>query len=445
MKKRIRASVDFTKGNIVSGLVKFSIPLMIGNVLQQLYNVVDTLIVGKYIGDNALAAVGSAYSIIIFLTSIIIGLCMGSSVFLSNQYGKNDEENFACGNFMSFSMIGLVTVALNIIVYIGNDMILNLLHIPSDIYPMMCSYVMIIYSGILGTFIYNYFANSLRAVGNSLVPLIFLGISTTMNIFLDILFVVVLKSGIKGAAVATVISQYASGIGLWIYAWNKCKILRFKKKYMHFRKDILVRIFNLSILTSLQQSIMNFGILMVQGVVNSFGTSVMAAFSAAVKVDTLAYSPVQDFGNAFSTFVAQNHGADKKERINIGIKKAILAVSIFGIIISLIVCLFAGKFIGIFTDNTQIIKIGVSYLRIEGVFYILIGYLFILYGYFRAIERPIISIILTIVSLGTRVALSYILSGISVIGYTGIWMSIPIGWALADIVGYIILKFNGKA
>ena len=445
MKKRIRASVDFTKGNIVSGLVKFSIPLMIGNVLQQLYNVVDTLIVGKYIGDKALAAVGSAYSIIIFLTSIIIGLCMGSSVFLSNQYGKNDKENFACGNFMSFSMIGLVTVVLNIIVYIGNDIIFNLLHIPTDIYPMMCSYVMIIYSGILGTFIYNYFANSLRAVGNSLVPLIFLGISTIMNIFLDILFVVVLKFGIKGAAVATVISQYASGIGLWIYAWKKCKILRFKKKYMHFRKDILGRIFNLSILTSLQQSIMNFGILMVQGVVNSFGTSVMAAFSAAVKVDTLAYSPVQDFGYAFSTFVAQNHGADKKERINIGIKKAILAVSIFGIIISLIVCLFAGTFIGIFTDNTQIIKIGVSYLRIEGVFYILIGYLFILYGYFRAIERPIISIILTIVSLGTRVALSYILSGISVIGYTGIWMSIPIGWALADIVGYIILKFNGKA
>ena len=216
--------------------------------------------------------------------------------------------------------------------------------------------------------------------------------------------------------------------------------LRFERNRMHFQKDILKSILNLSILTSLQQSIMNFGILMVQGLVNSFGAAVMAAFGAAVKIDTFAYSPVQDFGNAFSTFVAQNHGAGKGERIRVGGRKAVLAVFLFCTAISLLVFLFAGGLMAIFTEGSEIIGIGVSYLRIEGIFYCLIGFLFLFYGYFRAVEQPFVSVVLTITSLGTRVLLAYLLSGMPMIGYRGIWVSIPVGWVLADLIGLCFLK-----
>lgn len=436
-------NIDFTEGNIVSGLIQFSVPLMIGNLLQQFYNIADTLIVGKYIGKTALAAVGSAYTIMTFLISIILGLCMGSSAFLSIQHGRHDRETFSCGNFMSFILIGGFAIVLNLTVYLGIDTILMLLHIPTDVYGMMRSYVLIIFGGIMATFLYNYFANSLRAVGNSLAPLLFLGMSAILNMVLDILFVAKLDFGIQGAAAATIFSQYVSGIGIWIYTWKKVPILRFVRKQMHVQKDILKNILSLSLLTSLQQSIMNFGILMVQGVVNSFGTAVMAAFSVAVKIDSFAYSPVQDFGNAFSTFVAQNHGAGKKERIRSGSKKAVWAVVLFSAVISLVVVIFARGLMTIFTEDTEIIGIGVSYLRIEGVFYCLIGVLFLFYGYFRAVEQPVISVVLTITSLGTRVLLSYLLSEIPTIGYLGIWASIPIGWALADLAGwYFMKKYN---
>ena len=437
-------NIDFTKGNIVAGLVRFSIPLMLGNLLQQFYNIADTLIVGRFIGKEALAAVGSAYTIMVFLTSVILGLCMGSSAFLSIQHGRNDRETFACGNFMSFAFIGGFSVVLNVAVYLGMDAILMLLQIPSEVYALMRSYVAVIYSGIIATFLYNYFANSLRAVGNSLVPLLFLGVSAVLNVILDILFVAVFHFGIQGAAAATVLSQYVSGIGIWIYAWKKVANLRFARGQMYFRRNILKNILSLSLLTSLQQSIMNFGILMVQGLVNSFGTAVMAAFAAAVKIDTFAYSPVQDFGNAFSTFVAQNHGAGEEQRIRSGGKKAVLAVFVFSLTVSLVVVSFAGQLMKIFIDDPEIIKIGVSYLRLEGAFYCLIGFLFLFYGYFRAVERPFISVMLTIASLGTRVLLSYVLSGIPAIGYLGIWVSIPIGWALADLAGMYFLGLQNK-
>ena len=193
----------------------------------------------------------------------------------------------------------------------------------------------------------------------------------------------------------------------------------------------------LSSLTCLQQSVMNFGILMVQGLVNSFGPVVMAAFAAAVKIDSFAYSPVQDFGNAFSTYVAQNYGAGKDERIRKGMKDAVLGAFVFCFVISVLVVGFARPLMAMFLDknSAEAVAVGVGYLRIEASFYFGIGLLFLFYGYFRAVNKPGISVILTIVSLGTRVLLAYVLSSIERIGVTGIWMSVPIGWILADMAG----------
>ena len=209
---------------------------------------------------------------------------------------------------------------------------------------------------------------------------------------------------------------------------------------MKWDKANLTNILNLSVMTCVQQSIMNFGILMVQGLVNSFGTVVMAAFAAAVKIDSFAYMPVQDFGNAFSTFVAQNYGAGERERIRKGIRSAVAMVALFCALVSSAIFCLAVPLMQIFIEpeKTEIIAVGVQYLRIEGACYIGIGILFLLYGYYRAMNRPAMSVILTIASLGTRVLLAYILSAIPAIGVIGIWMAVPIGWALADIIGIIV-------
>ena len=419
---------------------------MLGNLLQQMYNIADTWVVGRVLGADALAAVGSSYTLMVFLTSILLGLCMGSGVAISMQYGKREQDGMRRSVFMSFLLILGISVVLNILVYVGMNGILWILRIPAEVTGLMKDYLLIIFAGIPATFLYNYCANVLRAVGNSVVPLVFLGISSVLNVGLDLFFVISLQMGVQGAALATVIAQYVSGLGILAYTCLRFRWLLPKREDCHWEKEGLLSICSLSFLTCLQQSIMNFGILMVQGLVNSFGTAIMAAFAAAVKIDSFAYMPVQDFGNAFSTFVAQNYGAGKDDRIRRGVKSAVLTSSLFCLFVSGLVFLFANELMQIFIDasQTEIVREGVRYLRIEGSCYIGIGILFLLYGYYRAVNKPLLSVILTIASLGTRVLLAYILSAIPQIGVTGIWVSVPIGWALADLIGFAAMR-NKKA
>lgn len=438
---------DLTSGKITGNLLKFAFPLMIGNLLQQCYNVADTWVVGQFLGSDALAAVGSSYTLMTFLTSILLGLCMGSGAAFSMQYGKKDYERLKCCMFESFVLIAGIALFVNLVVFLGLDGIVWLLQTPAEIVGLMKEYLWVIFWGLVAIFLYNYFANLLRAVGNSVVPLVFLGTSAVLNVVLDLVCVLVFHWGVAGAAIATVFSQYVSGIGIWIYTWVRFPELRPEKHHMCWDRGILKQITNLSLLTCVQQSIMNFGILMVQGLINSFGTVVMAAFAAAVKIDSFAYMPVQDFGNAFSTFVAQNYGAEKPERIQKGVKSAVLSAFVFCVIVSTLVCVFARPLMELFIHptETEIIRVGVEYLRIEASFYIGIGLLFLLYGFYRAMNRPGMSVVLTVISLGTRVALAYLLSAVPWIGVTGIWVSVPIGWLLADLVGVFVYKKMRKS
>ena len=437
---------NLTQGPITKTLVFFALPMIGGNMLQQLYNIADTLIVGRFIGSGALAAVGSSYTLMTFLTSILLGLCMGSGAVFSIRYGEGDMEKLHESLGASFVLILAVAAVLNLAVFLLIDPIMYLLQVPEEIYAMMREYLWVIFWGILATFLYNYFACLLRAVGNSVAPLIFLTVSSVMNIVLDLWFVLGFHWGVAGAAFATVLSQYVSGIGLAVYTYWKTPEFRIRLKYLRPRLAMLREIAQFSFLTSVQQSVMNLGILMVQGLVNSFGTVIMAAFAAAVKIDSFAYMPAQEFGNAFSTFVAQNYGAGKTDRIKEGIKKAVMMSVAFCLVISLLVFIFARPLMMIFVDpsETEILAAGVEYLRIEGAFYCGIGCLFLLYGLYRAIKRPGMSVVLTIFSLGTRVVLAYILSAVDFIGVTGIWWSVPIGWALADFVGFLYYKKNKK-
>ena len=429
---------DLTRGPITKTMLLFAVPMILGNLLQQLYNVADTLIVGQFLGPDALAAVGSSYTLMTFLTSILLGLCMGSGAVFSIRCGEQNQEGLKNSIVHSFLMIAVLSLILNIAVFLFLDPILHFLKVPESIYHMMRSYLWIIFYGITATFFYNFFASLLRAVGNSVTPLIFLGVCALLNIGLDLLFVIQFHWGVAGAAAATVIAQYVSGLGLFAYTLLFFPEFRFSLKGIRLKKEVFSEIARFSSLTCLQQSVMNLGILMVQGLVNSFGPAVMAAFAAGVKIDSFAYMPVQDFGNAFSTFTAQNFGAKESKRIRSGMKSAVCCSILFCLVISFCVFAFARPLMLLFVKptETEILSIGIRYLHIEGAFYFGIGCLFLLYGFYRAVDRPGMSVVLTGISLGTRVLLAHILSGIPAIGVVGIWWSVPIGWILADIVGF---------
>ena len=427
---------DLTRGPVMRSMLLFAIPMILGDLLQQCYNVADTLIVGRFVGTDALAAVGSSYTLMTFLTSILLGLCMGSGALFSMHFGRRDGEGLRESLVSSFVLIAVVTVVLNAASFACLDLIRVFLQVPDQVWGLMRSYLAIIFTGIPAIFLYNYFASFLRAVGNSVVPLAFLAVSALLNIVLDLWFVLGLGRSVAGAAEATVISQYVSGIGILLYTLARRSEFRGLGRHLRIRAACLREVASYSFLTCIQQSVMNLGILMVQGLVNSFGPTIMAAFAAAVKIDSFAYLPVQDFGNAFSTFIAQNYGARQPERIRAGLKGAAAASVGFGAVLSAAVWFFAAPLMGLFVDagEAAVIAEGVRYLHIEGAFYYGIGCLFLLYGLYRALGRPGMSVVLTVISLGTRVALAYLLSA-TPLGVTGIWWAVPIGWALADAAG----------
>lgn len=438
---------DLTQGAITQGMLLFAIPMILGNLLQQLYNVADTFIVGKFLGANALAAVGSAYTLMVFITSIILGLCMGSGAIFSIHFGAKKMHELKNSIYVSFLMIASITIIINILVFLFLDPIMHLLQVPEEIYNMMKEYLQVIGIGISFTFLYNYISSLLRAIGDSVIPLLFLAVSAILNVVLDVVFVAGIHMGVAGAAAATVIAQAVSAIGILLYCVLKSDILTLEKEHRYINRHVAGEIFQFSMLTCVQQSVMNFGILMIQGLVNSFGTAVMAAFAVAVKIDSFAYMPVQDFGNAYSIYTAQNFGARKPDRIRKGTKIAFLLSTCFCLVISLLVCLFAKPLMEIFIDpkETEILAIGVQYLRIEGTFYVGIGCLFLWYGYYRAVKKPGMSVVLTVISLGVRVVLAYMLAPIPSIGVLGIWWAIPIGWFLADLVGILYYVKSRKS
>ncbi|MGN2371628.1 MATE family efflux transporter [Clostridium cagae] len=433
--------VDMTTGNPSKLIFKFALPMILGNIFQQVYNLVDTIVVGKFVGAHALAAIGSSFSIVVFITSIIIGLAMGANVILAQFYGSNEKDKFKIVSITSFLFIGAVTLVLMILSLNSIDFLLTIFNMPEELIMDSKAYLIIILSGLGFTFIYNLATAMLRSVGDSKRPLYFLIISSIINVILDLVFVINFNLGVKGVALSTIIAQGISALLSCIYVYTKLSFIRFTKKDLKLDKDILKLVAKYSILTSIQQSIMNFGILIVQGLVNTSGVTVMAAFAAGVKVDSIAYMPVQDFGNAFSTYVAQNKGAEKFERIKKGIISSVKMIITFCLVTSSLILVFSKNIMLLFVDEKEeeIIKLGVQYISVVAVFYVLIGFLFMFYGLYRGLGMLKISIILTVMSLGTRVGLAYVLSA-TLLGACGIWWSIPIGWALADALGVIVYK-----
>ena len=431
---------DLTRGSIRKGLILFSLPLIAGNLLQQCYNIVDTWVVGRYLGSVALAAVGSAFSLMTLLTSLLLGLCMGSGVVMSQLYGQGDREGLrrAMGN--AFAGIALAALALAVAAFALLDSLLVWMRVPAEAAADLRGYLSVVFWGIGFTFLYNFFATALRSVGNSAAALWFLLCATIINIVLDLWFVTGLGWGVEGAALATVIAQAASAAGIVLYFLLKMGDLRPGLRHLKPDGGLLKRIAVVSVLTGAQQSIMNFGILMIQSLVNSFGVNVMAAFAAGVKIDAFAYAPAQDFANGFATFVAQNAGASRADRVKRGLREAAMMSLGFCALVSAVVGIFAAPLLSIFIDPAQrdVMAVGMHYLRTEGLCYVGIGLLFLLYATYRGLERAGMSIVLTVISLGLRVVLAYWLAPSW--GLDAVWWAIPIGWAVADAVGLAALK-----
>ena len=437
---------DILTGSIPKQLLLFFLPIWFGTLFQQLYNTADTLIVGNFVGTNALAAVGATGPFVNLLVGLFVGLCSGAGVVIAQSWGAHDPDAVDRQVHTALVLSAAVGALLTVLGLVTAAPIMRLLGTPDEILPDAALYLRIYFLGMIPQMLYNMGTNILRAIGDSKRPLYFLIAASLVNIVLDVVFIAVFGWGVMGAALATVLAQYAAGVGLALWTWQSCPDLRVGKADRRWDRNILRQLWSLSFFTCLQQSVMNFGILLVQGLVNSFGSVVMAAFAVAVKIDTLAYMPVQDFGNAYSTFVAQNYGAGQRGRIKAGTKWALFWVLVFCLVIGGLVCCFAPQLLAIFVghDAQEVISVGTGYLRIEGSCYLGIGILFLLYGYFRAVDRPAVSLVLTVCSLGTRVALAYLLSASPAIGVTGIWAAIPIGWFFADTVGGILWRKDSK-
>ena len=438
-------ALDMRTGNPTKLMLKFTLPMFIGNLFQQLYTMVDSIIVGRFIGKDALASVGASFAFMNFLTLMIVGLSIGSSIVISHHYGADDYVKMKRSISTSIIFIVLLTIILSVVTFIFTRPLLLIIKTPAEILGDAEDYLRIIFAGLIFISLFNMSAALLRSVGDSKTPLYFLIIASVINIVLDLVFIINFDMGVKGAAYATIIAQAVAAILGIIYAFSKIPILKMKREEFIFDNSLFSNIAKYSILSSLQQSIMALGMVAVQGRVNSFGSDVIAAYTAAVKIDSLAYLPVQDFGNAFSTYIAQNVGAGKIDRIKQGVSSSVKIIVVFCILLSIIIITFSSQLMTMFVDPSEVkvIQTGVDYISVVGIFYILIGFLFMFYGFFRGIGSLMMTVILTIVSLGTRVILAFSLSSIPSIAEKGIWWSIPIGWVLADILGAVVYK-KGK-
>ena len=365
------AKRNLTQGSIPKGLLAFALPLILGNFLQQCYNLADTWVVGRFIGEGALAAVGSSYTLMTFLTSILLGLCMGSSVYFSIQYGRKDPDKLRNGIFQSFLLIAVLTLLLNLLVYLLLDQILVLLQIPADVTDLTRVYLQWVFGGIAATFLYNYFANLLRAVGNSVTPLLFLGLSVVLNIGLDLLFVIRFHMGVAGVAWATIIAQAVSAVLVLAVLMRTDSCVRVELRRLRVHWDMLKKIVRVGIPAALQMAVTAFSNVFVQSYINHFGADCMSGWTAYTKIDQLMFLPMQSLALSATTFVGQNLGAGDTPRAQQGVRRALGISLAVTAVLMVPVLVFAPQLTAFFNRKAEVVAYGTLLLRYISPFYLL--------------------------------------------------------------------------
>jgi putative MATE family efflux protein len=428
--------LDMTKGKPSRIILKFFIPLFIGDLFQQLYSIIDAIIIGKFVGTAAFAAVGSSSAVTVFITSILLGLAMGASAIFSQLYGSKQYDELKKVISTALIFLFCVSAVITVVTLLFLPQIISLYQMPTETAVYASDYLKYVFGGFVFVGTYNAFAFLLRAFGDSKTPLYFLVASCISNLLLDLLFVVAFHRGTAGAAIATLLTQGFAAVGCGIYTVKRMGFLHFKRKEFVFSTASFQKIAVYSVLTALQQSISSFGMMLIQGLVNTFGTTVMAAFAACSKIDSVANAPLQDLGNAFSTYTAQNKGAGETKRIRDGFRVTSRIIIVLSAVISIVAFVFAPNLITLFVnkDATEVLAVGVGYLRIVSVFYVLLGFIVMFYGFFRGLGEIKISILMTIVSQGLRLLLAYSFAPIK--GFSGVCWAIVIGWFLSDLLGF---------
>lgn len=420
----------------------FALPMLLGNVFQQMYNIVDSIIIGNYLGKQALAAVGASFPIIFILISMVIGFASGATIIIAQYFGSKNLEKVKRTIDTLYIFLFFASIFLSIIGIIFNDEIFRLVDLPEDVLPYAKLYLNVYLSGLIFFFGFNGTAAILRGLGDSKTPLYFLMISTVMNIAFDLLFVVVFKWGIAGVAVATIIAQGGAFITAIFYLNRTHKVVRLTLRDLVFDYEIFRKSIRIGLPSGLQQTVVAVGMLALIWIVNLFGTDVIAAFAVAMRIDSLAALPAMNFAAALSTFVGQNLGANKPERVRAGLIATLKMTSVVSVTITIIAIVFSKPLIAAFTDDPEVIRIGAQYLVIVSSFYILFSTLFVFNGVMRGAGDTIIPMFITLFALWVvRIPVSYFLS--QEIGVTGIWWGSPVGW-FAGMVLSILYYFSGR-
>lgn len=423
-------TTDMTHGRIIPQLTEFTIPLVLGNLFQLTYNAADSVIVGKFVGDDALAAVGTAGPIMNMVILFISGMCMGAGILMSTLYGAKKQEQLE--RQISTSLLGglAFSVAVTILLLLFAHPILELLQVPEDIIGSAASYLRIIFVGLIFTFIYNFFSNTLRALGDSRVPLYFLIISALLNVVGDLFFVVVLKWGVPGSALATMLSEALCCLCCAVYIKKKVPLLCLGKKWRVFDSSILWRTFTYGITSALQQMCVQLGKICVQTIVNVQGVSFIAAFTAINRVDDFAMTPQQNIAHASTTFMAQNRGAGKIARMEKGFLCSILLELIYTAVVSVLVFVFARPIMGLFvgTDSEEVVNLGVSYLSLISIMYVMPAATNIIQGFFRGLGDLKVTLISTILNMSARFLGAWVMIHILHGGFDRLAWANFVGW-----------------
>lgn len=424
---------DMTTGNPVKLILVFSIPLLIGNIFQQFYSMVDTIIVGRFVGVDALAAVGSTGSMGFLINGFVVGLSSGFCVLVSQRFGAKDEEGLKKATSSALVLSLMTAIIVTIISMVSARPLLNLMNTPENIINDAYTYIIIIYAGTIATVAYNILASILRALGDSKTPLYFLIIASILNIVLDIVFIVNFNMGVAGAAYATIISQAVSSILCLIYTYKRYKILRLKKEDFKVKKRVYIKHLKIGIPMALQFSITALGIMTVQGALNVFGSKVIAAYTAASKVLQIVMQPAITFGVTMATYCGQNLGARNYGRIKEGVKKCTQISIVTSIIAGLILVFGAKFFVGLFINNPDaaILAYAQECLNYAAIFFIPLGLIFIYRNALQGMGESFVPMMAGAFELIARAIVAFTLP--SFIGYTGICLSDPIAWLAAAI------------
>lgn len=434
-------TVDMTRGSILPKMIRFALPVLLGMLFQRIYNFVDVYIVGRYLGDEALAAVSIAGVAMYLLFSIMMGLTTGVGVVISQYYGSGNQEKVT-QTFLSSIYVAIASVVIITTAGIaGARPLLRLLQTSDELLDQATVYLVVIFAGAVGTMLYNWISAVLRSLGNSVVPLIFLIISSVLNVVLDIAFVVWIPMGVAGAAFATVLAQLLSGAGCLIYAWKILPILRFTRKEVHCDWELVKQMLIYGVPTGLQMSIISVSDMTLQAMVNTYGTALIVAYGVCIKVEGVGWQMAEAIGSSLGTFTGQNVGANRQDRVKQGVKYAYLMNAVCYGIFCPVIWIFARPIMAAFTDNPQSIQYGVEYMKIFSCFFFIGGILTVYHNILRSAGDVTVTVLMGVSEIITRIGFTFLFTAF--MGYYGLWWVSPLTWCCAMMVG-CIRYYSGK-